>query len=179
MVMVVVRWNEEGCDEGGGEVCRLWCGEDGRNQAGNGDMGDDVDINTLTIEQYLALIQDNIRQDIIFYTGLDIPSRIRLDSKGFIPLMSPAQAIKSIQVMVDHSHNWYDEVTTRESINNSSDNIDMKKLKENIHVIQVSRKSCEGAHPTNDCPLTKENNVVEQSKYMRSLEETIIKFYEE
>ncbi|GKD22367.1 hypothetical protein Tco_1224070 [Tanacetum coccineum] len=233
-------------------------------------MGDDVDINTLAIEQYLTLIQDNIRPDIvkpntdgdvkfeingnfirelrrklfkgtddedthehvrrvleiaelfqfpgvthdavmlkvfpvtlsgsalrwknwlfvglittwdllekIFYTGLDIPSRIRLDSKGFIPLMSPAQAIKSIQVMVDHSHNWYDEATTRESINNSSDNIDMKKLKENIHVIQVSRKSCEGAHPTNDCPLTKENNVVEQSKYMRSLEETIIKFYEE
>ncbi|GKC47723.1 reverse transcriptase domain-containing protein [Tanacetum coccineum] len=107
----------------------------------------------------------------IFYTGLDIPTRIRLDSKGFIPLMSPAQALKSIQVMADHSHNWYDEATTRESINDSSDNVDMKKLKENIHVIQVSL--------TNECPLTKEDNAVRQSKYMRSLEETIIKFYDE
>ncbi|GKB45874.1 hypothetical protein Tco_0896627, partial [Tanacetum coccineum] len=39
MLMPWVWWNEEGCDEGGGEVCRLWCGEDGRNQAGSG--GDD------------------------------------------------------------------------------------------------------------------------------------------
>ncbi|GJX04782.1 hypothetical protein Tco_0190698 [Tanacetum coccineum] len=35
------------------------------------------------------------------------------------------------------------------------------------------------AHPTNDCPLTKEDKVVEQSKYIRSLEEIIIKFYKE
>ncbi|GJY52482.1 hypothetical protein Tco_0443329 [Tanacetum coccineum] len=68
--------------------------------------------------------------------GLDIPTHIRLDSKGFIPLMSPAQAHKSIQVMADHSHNWYDEETTRECINDSSDNVDTKKLKENIHAIQ-------------------------------------------
>ncbi|GJZ62238.1 hypothetical protein Tco_0618375 [Tanacetum coccineum] len=113
----------------------------------------------------------------IFYTGLDIPTRIRLNSKGFIPLMSPAQALKSIQVMADHPHNWYDEATTRESINDSLDNVDTNKLKENIHAIQVSRKIYEGAHPTNDFPLTKEDKVVEQSEYMRSLEETIIKFY--
>ncbi|GJX83045.1 hypothetical protein Tco_0332526 [Tanacetum coccineum] len=115
----------------------------------------------------------------IFYTGFYIPTCIRLDSKGFIPLMSPAQALKSIQVMADHSHNWYDEATTRESINDSSNNVDTKKLKENIHAIQVSHKICEGAHPTNDCPLTKEDKVVEQSKYIRSLEETIIKFCKE
>nr|GEW67826.1 hypothetical protein [Tanacetum cinerariifolium] len=80
--------------------------------------------------------------------------------------------------MADHSHYWYDEATTRESINDSSDNIDIKKLKENIHAIQVSRKIYEGAHPTNECPLTKKEKAVEQSKYIRSLEETIIKFYE-
>ncbi|GKC99271.1 hypothetical protein Tco_1169546 [Tanacetum coccineum] len=27
---MVVRWDGEGCDEGGGEVCQLWCGEGGR-----------------------------------------------------------------------------------------------------------------------------------------------------
>ncbi|GJZ88305.1 hypothetical protein Tco_0660087 [Tanacetum coccineum] len=65
--------------------------------------------------------------------------------------------------MADHSHNCYDEATTRESINDSSDNVDTKKLKENIHAIQVSQKICEGAHPTNDCHLTKEDKAVEQS----------------
>ncbi|GKF43200.1 hypothetical protein Tco_0129752, partial [Tanacetum coccineum] len=69
---------------------------------------------------------------------LDIPTRIMLDSKEFIPLMIPAQALKSIQVMEDHSHNWYDEATTKESINDSLDNVDMKKIKENIHAFRGS-----------------------------------------
>ncbi|GJZ87837.1 hypothetical protein Tco_0659619 [Tanacetum coccineum] len=59
--------------------------------------------------------------------------------------------------MADHSHNWYDVATTRERINDCSDNVDTKKLKENIHVIQA----------------------VEQSKYIESLEKTIIKYCEE
>ncbi|GJR86679.1 reverse transcriptase domain-containing protein [Tanacetum coccineum] len=71
-----------------------------------------------------------------FYTGLYIPTHIMLESKGFIPLMTPTQALKSIQVIADHSRNWYDEATTREGINSSSDNVDIKKLDENIHVFQ-------------------------------------------
>nr|GFD00679.1 hypothetical protein [Tanacetum cinerariifolium] len=72
----------------------------------------------------------------IFYTGLYIPTRIMLDSKGFIPLMTLTQALKSIQVMADHSRNWYDEVTTKERIEGSSDDIDIKQLDENIRVFQ-------------------------------------------
>ncbi|GKC27867.1 hypothetical protein Tco_1035161 [Tanacetum coccineum] len=74
-------------------------------------------------------------------------------------LLSEAQALKLIQVMADHSHNWYDGETTRENINDSSDNVDTKKLKENIHAIQ--------------------DKAVEPSKYIGSLEETIIKYYDE
>ncbi|GJT35245.1 hypothetical protein Tco_0925664 [Tanacetum coccineum] len=55
----------------------------------------------------------------------------------------------------------------------------MKKLKENIHAIQVGCKIYEGAHLTKECPLKKEDKVVEQSKYIGSLEETIIKYYDE
>ncbi|GKB66860.1 hypothetical protein Tco_0928272 [Tanacetum coccineum] len=182
-------------------------------------MEDDVDINTLTLEQYLAWVQDDIRPGVvkpniendvefeingnlmrelrrklfkgtddedahehvrrvfeiadlfhflgvthdvvmlrvfpitlkrpalrwinillagvhIFYTGLYIPTRIMLDSKGFIPLMTPTQALKSIQVMADHSRNWYDEATTKERIKDSLDDVDIKQLDENIHVFQ-------------------------------------------
>ncbi|GKE29827.1 reverse transcriptase domain-containing protein [Tanacetum coccineum] len=101
-----------------------------------------------------------------------------LDSKGFIPLITPTQALISIQVMAEHSHNWYDEATTRERINVNPNNVDTKKPKENIHAIQASFKNYEGAHLTMEYPLKKEDKAVEQSKYMRSLEETIIKFCE-
>ncbi|GKB59150.1 hypothetical protein Tco_0915336, partial [Tanacetum coccineum] len=72
----------------------------------------------------------NCQQKVhIFYTGLDILTRRVLDSKGFIPLMTPTQAFISIQVMAEHSHNWYDEATTREQINDSPNNVDTKKPK--------------------------------------------------
>ncbi|GJW79490.1 berberine/berberine-like protein [Tanacetum coccineum] len=81
-----------------------------------------------------------------------------------ITLMTPTQALDSIQIMVDHSHNWYDGATTRERTNDSLDNVDMKKLKENIHVFQVSCKICKEEHLTKECPLKKEDKAVEQSK---------------
>ncbi|GJU04264.1 ribonuclease H-like domain-containing protein [Tanacetum coccineum] len=56
----------------------------------------------------------NCQQKVyIFYTGLDIPTHKILDSNGFIPLMTPTQALKSIQVMADHSHDWTFEGTNR------------------------------------------------------------------
>ncbi|GJU49674.1 ribonuclease H-like domain-containing protein [Tanacetum coccineum] len=102
-------------------------------------------------ERYNDLLFKCPQQDLnnhqkvqIFYTGLDISTRRMLDSTGFIPLMTTTQALKSIQVMADHSHNCF-----------------------------------KGAHLTKECPLGKEDKTIEQSKYMRYLEETIIKFYEE
>ncbi|GJY48375.1 hypothetical protein Tco_0438331 [Tanacetum coccineum] len=53
-----------------------------------------------------------------------------LGSKGFIPLMTPAQAFKSIQVMTEHSHNWYDEVKadqlTRMVLTNAGERVKAK-----------------------------------------------------
>ncbi|GKE27125.1 hypothetical protein Tco_1442509 [Tanacetum coccineum] len=170
-------------------------------------MEDDVDISALTMEQYIALIPDDIKPGIvnpkigddvefeinanfmrelrrklfastddedayehvrmvleimdlfhfpgvthdaimlkkvhIFYTGLVISTRKILNSNGFIPLMTPTQALESIQVMADHSHDWYDETTTKEY------------------------------------SLKKEDEAIKLSRYMESLEETIIKFYDD
>ncbi|GJX68802.1 hypothetical protein Tco_0304529, partial [Tanacetum coccineum] len=68
---------------------------------------------------------------------------------------------------------------TRPGSNDSSDDIDMQKLEENIHVIQVSCKICKGAHLTQECPLRKEDEAIKQIKYIGSLEETINKYCEE
>nr|GEV57489.1 hypothetical protein [Tanacetum cinerariifolium] len=99
--------------------------------------------------------------------------------EGFIPLMTPTQALKSIQVIADHSRNLYDEAITKERSKGSSDDVDIKQLDENIHVFQVISKTCKGMHLTEECTLRKEDKAVELKKYMRSLEETIIKFYED
>ncbi|GKB96594.1 hypothetical protein Tco_0982731 [Tanacetum coccineum] len=86
----------------------------------------------------------NYQQTVhIFYTGLDISTRRILESNMFIPLMTPTQALESIQVMADHSHDWYDEITTREIINDVLDNVDA------IH------ESFKGKHLTKEYPLKK------------------------
>ncbi|GKD13065.1 hypothetical protein Tco_1197472 [Tanacetum coccineum] len=45
--------------------------------------------------------------------------------------------------------------------------------------VDAIRENFKEAHPTKECPLKKEDKAVEQSKYMSSLEKTIIKFYDE
>ncbi|GKE05707.1 ribonuclease H-like domain-containing protein [Tanacetum coccineum] len=110
----------------------------------------------------------NCQQKVhIFYTGLDISTCKILDSNGLIPLMTPTQALESIQVIADHSHNWYDETTTEERINDVLDNVDA------IH------KSFKGERLTKEYHLKKEDGAIKHSKYMESLEETIIKFCED
>ncbi|GKD06958.1 putative reverse transcriptase domain-containing protein [Tanacetum coccineum] len=80
--------------------------------------------------------------------------------------------------MADHSQKWHDGSSRRkiESSNTSEgiativsklDNLgrDMKKLKENVHAIQVGCQNCGGAHLDKDCPLNEEVNSVEEAKY--------------
>ncbi|GJZ00693.1 ribonuclease H-like domain-containing protein [Tanacetum coccineum] len=79
----------------------------------------------------------------IFYTGLDISTRKILDSNGFIPLMTLTQALESIQIMAGHSHDWYDETTTKERINDILNNVNA------IH------ESFKGEHLAKEDPLKK------------------------
>nr|GEV15051.1 hypothetical protein [Tanacetum cinerariifolium] len=154
-------------------------------------MEDDVDINTLTMKQYLAWVHDDIRRGVVkpkvdndiefeinrnfmrelkrklfkgtndedahehvrrvleitylfHFPGIThdvvmlrvFPITLKGPALRWINRLLAAKALKSIQDMVEHSHNWYDKATTKESINDSSDKVDTKKLKENIHAIQ-------------------------------------------
>ncbi|GJS34469.1 hypothetical protein Tco_0532851 [Tanacetum coccineum] len=88
----------------------------------------------------------------IFYNGLSTMNRQLLDLQGPIPSMTLAQALMAIQTMADHSQKWYDGSSSRSINNNNNSNTegiaaivskldilgrDMKKLKENVHAIQV------------------------------------------
>ncbi|GJX28758.1 hypothetical protein Tco_0236837 [Tanacetum coccineum] len=145
----------------------------------NPKIGDDVEfeinanfMRKLRLKLFLGIDDEDAYEHVrtkvhIFYTGLDISTRKILNYKGFIPRMTPTQALESIQVMADHSHDWYDETTTRERINDVLDN---------IYVIHESFK---GKHLTKEYPLKKEDEVIKHEIYMESLKETIIKFYKD
>ncbi|GJS56387.1 zinc knuckle CX2CX4HX4C containing protein [Tanacetum coccineum] len=105
-------------------------------------------------------------------------NRQLLDSQGPIPKMTPTQALTAIQTMADHSQKWHDGTSNR-NISSSSDTDglaaviskldnfrrDMKKLKENIHAIQVGCQICEGPHLDKECPLNEEVKQVDEVKY--------------
>ncbi|GJX20239.1 hypothetical protein Tco_0222916 [Tanacetum coccineum] len=97
---------------------------------------------------------------------------------GPIPGMTPAQALTAIQTMTDHSQTWHNGSSSR-NIDSSSnykgidailsklDSLgrDMKKLKENVHAIQVGCQLCGGAHLDKECPLNEEVKSMEEVKY--------------
>ncbi|GJS94251.1 phospholipase-like protein [Tanacetum coccineum] len=79
---------------------------------------------------------------------------------------------------INNHHKWHDGSSSRkiESSSNSEgitaivnklENLgrDMKKLKENVHAIQVGCQICGGAHLDKDCPLNEEVKSVEEVKY--------------
>ncbi|GJZ78228.1 hypothetical protein Tco_0642900 [Tanacetum coccineum] len=100
----------------------------------------------------------------------------RLLSKGPIPGKTPTPALTTIQTMANHSQEWHDG-TLSKSLSNSNntdglaaivsklDNLgrDMKKLKENVHVIQVGCQICKGPHLDKECPLNEEVKQVEEA----------------
>ncbi|GJS14440.1 hypothetical protein Tco_0408912 [Tanacetum coccineum] len=97
----------------------------------------------------------NYQQKVhIFCTGLDISTRKILDSNGFIPLMTPTQALESIQAMADHSYDWYDETTTRERINDVLDNVDAIHKKEKVKAITIMGKENMKEPVPHDLPPT-------------------------
>ncbi|GJW59154.1 hypothetical protein Tco_0105885 [Tanacetum coccineum] len=113
----------------------------------------------------------------IFYNGLGTMNRQLLDSQGPIPGMTPNQALTAIQTMADHSQKWHDNSSTKSINNENSEGItclvnklenlgrDMKKLKENVHAIQVGCQNCQGPHLDKDCPLREEIQSIKEVKY--------------
>ncbi|GJW50043.1 hypothetical protein Tco_0091394 [Tanacetum coccineum] len=114
----------------------------------------------------------------IFYNGLGTMNSQLLDSYGPVPGMTPAQALTVIQNMSNHSQKWYDGLSSRNidsssisegiaAIVNKLDSMghDMKKLKQNVHAIQVGCQTCRGAHLDKECPLNKDVKSIEEVKY--------------
>nr|GEW66384.1 hypothetical protein [Tanacetum cinerariifolium] len=55
----------------------------------------------------------DIQEVILFYNGLDVPTRQTLDSKGVIPFKTAADAKIAIQEMVEYSQKWNNGTSSR------------------------------------------------------------------
>ncbi|GJU56300.1 hypothetical protein Tco_1230014 [Tanacetum coccineum] len=110
-------------------------------------------------------------------SGLEVPTRQILDSKGVIPTMTAANARVAIQEMVEHSQKWYDGTSTRTRSTETSDGLaaiqaqlnnlgrEIKKVNETVYAAQVGCELCKGPHYTKDFPLKEEGKTLEEAYY--------------
>ncbi|GJV85423.1 DNA-directed DNA polymerase [Tanacetum coccineum] len=113
---------------------------------------------------------------ILFYNGLEVPTRQILDSKGAIPSKTAADAKVAIQEMAEYSQKWHNG-TSRMRSTKTSDGLvaiqaqlnnlgrKIKKVNEKVYAAQVGCEQCKGPHYTKDCPLKEEGKTLEEAYY--------------
>nr|GEU46708.1 hypothetical protein [Tanacetum cinerariifolium] len=101
---------------------------------------------------------------ILFYNGLDVPTRQILDSKGAIPFITITDAKVAIQEIVEFSQKWHNGTSSRSRSTKTSNGLaaiqaqpnnlgrEIKKVNEKVHVDQVGCELCKGRHYTKDYP---------------------------
>ncbi|GJQ97573.1 ribonuclease H-like domain-containing protein, partial [Tanacetum coccineum] len=89
----------------------------------------------------------DMQEVILFYNGLDVPTRQILDSKGAIPTKTIADAKVAIQEMAEYSQKWHKETSSKARITKTCDGL------------------AKGPHYTKDCPLKEEGNTLEEAYY--------------
>ncbi|GJR84549.1 hypothetical protein Tco_0155334 [Tanacetum coccineum] len=86
-----------------------------------------------------------MQEVVLFYNGLDVPTRQILDSRGAIPLKTAADAKVAIQEMAEYSKKWHNRTSRTRSTENSDglaaiqaqlNNLgrEMKKVNEKVYV---------------------------------------------
>ncbi|GJS57341.1 hypothetical protein Tco_0652125 [Tanacetum coccineum] len=123
-------------------------------------------------QHYLTEMQEVV----LFYNGLDVPTRQILDSRGAIPSKTAADAKVAIQEMAEYSQKWHNG-TSRTRSTETSDGLaaiqaqlnnlgrEIKKVNEKVYAAQVGCEQCKGPHYTKDCPLKEEGKTLEEAYY--------------
>ncbi|GKE46313.1 hypothetical protein Tco_1477571 [Tanacetum coccineum] len=119
----------------------------------------------------------DMQEVILFYNGLDVPTRQILDSKGAIPSKIAADAKIAIQEMAEYSHKWHNGTSSRTRSTETSDELaaiqaqlnnlrrEIKKVNEKVYADQVEYELCQGPHYTKDYLQKKEWKTLEEAYY--------------
>nr|GEX67908.1 hypothetical protein [Tanacetum cinerariifolium] len=73
--------------------------------------------------KFLKELRGNTFKVILFYNGLDVPTRQILDSKGAIPSKTAADAKVAIQEMVEFSQKWHNGTSSKSISTETSDGL--------------------------------------------------------
>ncbi|GKB84813.1 hypothetical protein Tco_0957085 [Tanacetum coccineum] len=123
-----------------------------------------------------------MKEVILFYNGLDIPTRQILDSRGAIPTKTVEDAKKAIQEMADYSQKWHNR-TSRGRSTETSDGLaaiqaqlnnlgrEIKKVNEKVYAAQVGSTAPGYYQRNNANPSYQERR--------QSMENTLSKFMSE
>ncbi|GJT53398.1 hypothetical protein Tco_0988452 [Tanacetum coccineum] len=110
-------------------------------------------------------------------SGLDVPTRQILDSKGAIPTKTAADAKIAIQEMAEYSQKMHNETSSKARSIETSDGLaaiqaqlnnlgrEIKKVNEKVYAAQVGCELCKGPHYTKDYPLKEEGKTLEEAHY--------------
>ncbi|GKA71600.1 reverse transcriptase domain-containing protein [Tanacetum coccineum] len=123
-------------------------------------------------QHYLTEMQEVV----LFYNGLDVPTRQILDSRGAIPSKTAADAKVAIQEMAEYSQKWHNGTSRTRSTETSNglaaiqaqlNNLgrEIKKVNEKVYAAQVGCEQCKGPHYTKDFPLKEEGKTLEEAYY--------------
>ncbi|GJT64914.1 reverse transcriptase domain-containing protein [Tanacetum coccineum] len=116
----------------------------------------------------------DMQEVVLFYNGLDVPTRQILDSRRAIPSKTAADAKIAIQEMAEYSQKWHNG-TSRVRSTETSDGLaaiqaqlnnlgrEIKKVNEKVYVAQVGCEQCKGPYYTKDCPLKEEGKTLEEA----------------
>ncbi|GJZ58589.1 hypothetical protein Tco_0614083 [Tanacetum coccineum] len=123
-------------------------------------------------QHYLTEMQEVV----LFYNGLDVPTRQILDSIGSIPSKTAADAKVAIQEMAEYSQKWHNG-TSRARSTKTSDGLaaiqaqlnnlrrEIKKVNEKVYAAQVGCEQCKGPHYIKDCSLKEDGKTLEEAYY--------------
>ncbi|GJT68760.1 hypothetical protein Tco_1020240 [Tanacetum coccineum] len=131
-------------------------------------------------QHYLTEMQEVI----LFYNGLDVPTRQILNSRGAIPTKTAADAKKAIQEMAEYSQKWHNG-TSRGRSTKTSDGLaaiqaqlnnlgrEIEKVNEKVYVAQVG---CGGYRATALGFYQRNNANPSYQEGRQSMEDTLSKF---
>nr|GEZ08854.1 hypothetical protein [Tanacetum cinerariifolium] len=120
-----------------------------------------------------------MQEVILFYNGIDVPTRQILDSKGAIPTKTAADANVAIQERAEYSQKWHYKTSSKarstETFNGlaaiqaqlNSLRRKMKKVNKKVYAAQVECKLCKGPHYPKDYPLKEEGKTLEEAYYIQ------------